>query len=112
MLDKNAPFVGQRGVNLAHASEVAFECATKVLLAREIPAVADPNRMGCRAQRFADLNAFEVVFDGLPAHSFVGMRKATEFVRESSRLILKGVRVHRVEVQSALRGKLSQLSGV
>ena len=80
MLDKNAPVVGQRGVNLAHAFEVAFQCAAEVLLAGKIPAVADPDRVGFRAQRFADLDAFDVVLDGLLAHRLVGMRQTSEFV--------------------------------
>src|SRR5438132_9762731 len=44
MLDKNAPVVGQRDVNLAHALEVAFERAAEVVLAGKIPAVTDPDR--------------------------------------------------------------------
>src|SRR5205809_3333335 len=92
MLDKNAPVVGQRSINLAHAFEVAFKRAAEVLLAAKIPAVADPDRVGLRTERFADLNAFDIVLDGLLAHRLLRMSEASEFVRVLlSRLILKGV---------------------
>src|SRR5437660_6869682 len=113
MLDKNPPIVGQRSVNLTHAFEIALERAAEVLLAGKIPAVADPDRVGFRAQRFPDLNAFEVVFDGLLAHQVFGMSKASEFVRVFlSWLILERVGVHRVEMQAALPGILAQVAGV
>src|SRR5712664_1755972 len=113
VLDKDKPVVRQSVVNLAHALKVALERAPEVLLAWIIPTVTDPNCMCFGAECSSDLDAFEVVLDGLPAHRFIGMRKAAEFVGEIlSGLILKSVRVHRVKVQSALRGKLSQLSNV
>src|SRR5207253_1028045 len=80
MLDKNAPVVGQRDVNLAHALEVAFERMAEVLLAGKIPAVTDPDRVGLRTERFADLNAFDIVLDGLLAHRRFGMSKASASV--------------------------------
>ena len=91
VLDEDAPIVRQRFVNFAHALKVALERAPEVLLSREISTVADPNCMRFRAECFPNLDAFDIVFDGLAAHSFVGMRKATEFIRQFPRLILKGI---------------------
>ena len=82
-------------------------------LAREVAAVADPHRERLRSERPADLDALEVVRDRLPAHSRVRMGEAAELVRELlTRLILEGVRVHRVEVQPALGRERPQRSRV
>src|SRR5215213_3448132 len=45
MLDKQAPVIGDMVVNLAHAFKVAFESATKMLLARKVSAIANPDRV-------------------------------------------------------------------
>src|SRR5438105_4511371 len=92
MFDKDAPVVRKSSVNLAHAFEIAFERASEVLLARKISTVTDPDGVGFRAQRFSNLNTFDVVFDGLLAHGRFRMREAPEFVRVFlSWLILKGI---------------------
>ena len=72
-------------------------------LAGEIPAVADPNRQRFGAEYFTDLDAFDVVFDGLASHGCVGMRQASKPIGERLiGLILESVRVHRVKMESAL----------
>src|SRR5437762_8929663 len=55
VLDKDAPVIGQRVINPAHAFKITFERVAKMLLTRKIPAVTDPNRMRLRAERFAEL---------------------------------------------------------
>ncbi len=68
---------------------------------RKITAVADPDRVGLGAELLADLDALQVVLDGLLAHGVIGVRQASELVREFlSGMILKRVGVHGVEAQA------------
>ena len=95
------------------AVEVAIERAAEVQLAREIAAVADPYRMRARAEGGADIEAFEVVLDRLPPHRRIRVAEAAEFIRQRlRRLILKGVGIHRIEVQPARLGGRAQLDEV
>src|SRR5437763_9732016 len=92
VLDEHSPVVGQRRVNLTHAFEIAFERAPKMLLARKISAVSDPNGMRFRAQRLSNFNAFNVVGNRLIPNSFIRMGETAEFVRVPlAWLILKRV---------------------
>src|SRR5215510_12546626 len=75
VLHKDAPIVRQRSINLAHAFKITFKSASKMLLARKVSAVSDPDRVGLRAKRLSDLNTFDVVGHGLLAHGLVWMRE-------------------------------------
>src|SRR5436190_23855101 len=74
VFDKDPPVVRQRGVDLAHAFEIARERAGEMLLPRVISAVAHPDRMRCRTQRLSNLDALDVVRHGLCAHFRVDVR--------------------------------------
>src|SRR5689334_22116160 len=65
VLDKYTPVVGERGVNLAHTFEIVFQRAPKILLTGKVSTVADPNGVRLRAERSSNLNALDVVRDGL-----------------------------------------------
>src|SRR5882672_11728690 len=65
VLDEESPIVGQRLVNLTHAFQIPGQGAPKMLLPGKVSAVTDPNCDRFRAQRPADLNAFNIVGDGL-----------------------------------------------
>ena len=80
--------VGQRRVDLAQAVEVALERLAGVDLPREVAAVADPHRVRAGPQLHAQLEALEVVLDGLAAHRGVGVAQAAELVGE--RLVRPG----------------------
>ncbi len=70
-------------------------------LSREIRTVTDPHRERPRSEQDARLDAVDVVSHRLRANRGIGVREAAVFVRERlSRLILEGVRVHRVEPES------------
>ena len=102
VLEKDPPVVGERVVDRAHAVEISLERLTKRHLPRKVAAVADPHRQRLRSEHRADPNAFEVVLDGLAANRGIRMRQAAVLVREwLTGLVLKGVRVHRIDVQSA-----------
>ena len=64
---------GSAGVDLRGAFQIAFEGTRQVLLAREIRAVADPHRQRRGAQRLPDMDAFEIVRNGLLAHGLGGV---------------------------------------
>ncbi len=109
MLDEQLPVVGQAGVNLAQALQVARQRRAEVLLTGEIAAVANPDGNGLRTELFADFNALQVVLDGLSTHRRVGVGEAAEFVRVFlARLILKGVGIDRIEPQAEGLGVLLQ----
>src|SRR5581483_602151 len=92
MLDEHAPVVRQRRVNLAHTFEIAFQRVAKVLLPGKVPPIANPNGMSFRTDCLSNLNAFDVVLDGLLANCFIGMSEAAESVRVLlARLILERV---------------------
>jgi hypothetical protein len=104
VLDEQPEVVGQRRVDRAQALEIALERAPEVDLAREVAAVADPDRVRARAELHAELEAVEVVLDGLASHGRVRVRQASELVRQLlSELVLEGVRVHRVDEEPARR---------
>src|SRR6185503_12852484 len=113
VLDKDAPVVRQRRINLSHAFEIALQRAAKMLLARKIAAVTNPDGVGFRAQSRSDLDALKVVGDGLGAHRGIGMRETAKLVRMFlSGLVLERVRIHRIEMQSPPAGKLAQTSNI
>src|SRR5262245_45913358 len=96
-----------------HAFQVSLERATRVNLAREVSAIGDPNRKRLRAENSAYLDALDVVFDSLQSHARIGMSETTEVVRQFlTTLVLKRIRIHRIEVESALAGESSQLGRV
>jgi hypothetical protein len=89
---------GEGGVDGAHRVEVALEGAGEVGLAGEVGAVGDPDGEGFGIKGLADLDAFEVVLDGLSPRGRVGVGEGAELVGEGlAGLVLKGVGVHRVE---------------
>ncbi len=109
VLDEEPPVRRQSRVDVAHALKVQLERATKVLLTGEVPAVADPDRVRLRADLPPQLDALDVVLDGLPAHVRFGVREAAVLVRvRLARLILERVGVHRVEVQAARARELDE----
>ena len=80
-------------------------------LAGEVRAVADPDRQRLGAERLADLDAFEIVLDRLPARRGVGVRERAELVGERlARLVLEGVGVHRVEAEAERRRLVLQFA--
>ncbi len=105
VLDEHPEAGGQRRVDRAQAVQVARECPAEVHLAREVPAVADPDRVRARAELHAQLQAVDVVLDRLPADRRVRVRQAAELVRQLlPGLVLEGVRVHRIDEEAARRG--------
>src|SRR5207237_3215593 len=112
MLDEEPPVRGQSLVDVAHAVEVQLKHATKVLLTGEVSAVADPDRVSLRADLLPQLDALDVVLDGLPADGRVRVCERAVLVGlRLVDLILKRVRVHRVEVQAARARELDERVG-
>ncbi len=76
----------------------------------EVGAVADPHGVGTGAELRADLEALEIVLDGLVADRLVGVTQAAELVGVLlSRLILEGIGVGGVDEQAPGRRKRLQL---
>ena len=104
---------GSARVNRFQALEIALERAPEVQLARKIAAVANPHRVRARAQR-APMSRHSRLW------SMACRRTAASVCAETAELvrhllvglILKGVRVHRVEEQAARLGERAQLAGI
>ena len=108
VFDVKRPVRRQALVDRGHRVEIFFEHAPDVLLTGEVGAVADPDSQGGGAQLFADLDAFEVMLDGLLAGRRACMGKGAEFVTLGlADLVLKGVGVHRIKAEPVLRGLLA-----
>src|SRR5215472_17177555 len=73
VLHEHPPIGWQRRVYLAHRVEVAIESRALILLARKIRSVGDPDRNRRRSQLLANLDAIDVVLDGLFANRRFGM---------------------------------------
>src|SRR5215207_8601762 len=61
VLDEEPPVRRQGGVDVAHALKVQLKHAAEVLLAGEVPAVADPDRVRLRPDFLTELDALDVV---------------------------------------------------
>ncbi len=106
VLDEEAPARRQGGIDLAHAVEVALQGLAQVELSGEVSAVADPDRVGARAQLHPQLQAVEVVLHRLAPNGRVGVAQAAELVRERlPGLVLERVGVHRVDEEPARLGE-------
>ena len=94
------PVRGQGGIDLGHRREIAVELLRQRGLAGEVRPVADPDRQRLRPQRAAKLDAVDVVRHRLRPGRRVGMaERAVAVAQPLVRLVLEGVRVHRVEAQ-------------
>ncbi len=101
VLDEQPPIRRQAGIDRARGIQVALEAGGEMLLAGEVGAIADPDRERLRAQRPADLDAFQIVLDRLAAGRGIGVAEAAELVGTAlARLILEGVGVHGIEAQA------------
>ncbi len=110
VLGEHAPVVRQVVVHRAQGARGALELRAVVGLARVAGAVGQPDRDGLRAELHAQVHDLQVVLDGGLAHRGVGAGEAAELVGQSSaagggRVVLEGVRVHRVEADAA-RGRV------
>ena len=93
--------------------EIALEGAREMALAGEIRAVADPDGQRLRADLAAEMDAFEIVLDGLQADGLIRMAERPELVGKLlAGRILEGVGVHRVEAKAQRFRLLLQLGGV
>ena len=109
MFDEHRPIGGQGGVNVLHGGKVILEHAREALLAGEVGAVADPDRDGLAPELLADLDAADVVGHGLGACRGTGIGERAVFVAVGLvDLVLKGVRIHRIEAEAVLRRLLPQ----
>ena len=105
VLDEHAEAVGQRRVDRAQALEVALERAAEVDLAREVPAVADPDRVRARAELHARARGSGRCARP-PARRTAGsawVRLPNLYEQLLPGLVLERVRVHRVEEEPARR---------
>src|SRR5438093_1614298 len=80
VLEKDTPVVGYCFIDRAHTLDVAIEGPPEIQLSGKIPAVGNPHGVRFRAQRLPNLDALDVVFDGLAAYGRVRMRETPEFV--------------------------------
>ena len=84
-----------------------------MVLAREVAAVADPDRVRAGAELLAERHAVHVVRDGLLAHGGVGVGERAELVRmRLAGLVLEGVGVGGAEREAAFGGERAQRGGI
>src|SRR5829696_2341526 len=98
VLSEQSPVVRCRSVDLLQTFPHAIEAPTQRRLSWKIRAVREPDRDGLRPDQLADLDHAQMMLDRLAPHRRVGIAERAELIAQAlARLILKGVRVHRVE---------------
>src|SRR3954470_19720042 len=103
VFDQQTPVMRERFIDVLKRIDGSIERAPEVLLPREIRAIAQPDNERIAAKRLAEFDAANVMLDSPSADRRIGVRKRTEFVRVLlATLILKGVRVHRIELEMKL----------
>jgi hypothetical protein len=91
------------------AFEVPIEGLPEVKLTWKISAIANPDGVRSRAKAEPDAEALEVVLDRLTPNGRIDVREAAVLVRQTLiGLILKRIRVHRFDEQSARLGEHAQ----
>ena len=80
VLEKQAPAGRQLLIDGPEAVEIAIEGLAEMQLTGKVAPIADPHGMRSGAQAQPDLQALEILFDGLTSHGLVDMRQAAVFV--------------------------------
>jgi len=57
-----------------HAFQITFKGAPRMYLAGEVSTIGDPYGERFGAKDFSNLDALDIVFNGLPAHGSIRMR--------------------------------------
>ena len=104
VLEEQACAFGQGGMDLAQAVDQAPPASPKIVLARIVGAVGEPDFDHARARLAGDLAAVEDMRDGLLAHLEGRMAQRAELVV----LILEGVRVDAADLDAALARERGQ----
>src|SRR4029450_4039622 len=98
VFQEQPPRVRHGPVDFSETVQISIEGTARVHLAGKIASVSYPDRERVGTERFPDLDALEIVVDGLTPDIRVNMREASEFIGQALvRLVLKRIGVHRVD---------------
>ena len=109
VLDQHSPAIRQSCVDLSRRFQIPIERSRQILLTREIRAVANPHSQRIRTKLPSDFDAFDVVFHSLlTRRGHRGRKRSSRVALLLVRLILKGIRIHRIEGEPQCFGLFPQ----